>query len=108
VLAASASSLQLALTHLCADIFKHLPVAAIVRPGTLVVHGGLWRKPPQPKKRGPGKRQCMEGDVGAAAPPPMPAVQLGSLDDLRKSNKGGQEPQGGCSARDVPHAHALH
>lgn len=32
----------------CADVFKVLPVAAVVANSTLIVHGGLWRKPVLP------------------------------------------------------------
>jgi hypothetical protein len=36
----------------CADLFKVLPLGARIGRETLVVHGGVWRKPVPPKRKG--------------------------------------------------------
>lgn len=73
----------------CKKIFARLPLAATVGGNTLVLHGGLFRKEPAPravKRRKLGYR-VLRRRVQA------PLV-LGSLEDLRGSNKGGIDPCG--------------
>ena len=61
----------------CKQLFKNLPLGALVNKQTLVLHGGLFRKP-----KIPGKRKHSE------------TFELGSVEDLRKGSKGGLDPSG--------------
>ncbi|KAK3262465.1 hypothetical protein CYMTET_28683 [Cymbomonas tetramitiformis] len=60
-----------------------LPLAAVVNRATLVLHGGLFRKPHK-RKRGRQGRRPHEDEP----------LELGSLDDLRNGNTGGRDPDG--------------
>lgn len=74
----------------CKRLFSSLPLGLTVNGATLVVHGGLFRKPPKAVK-GKGKKRKRR------APEPWEEegeVELGSLADLRKSRKGGMDPDG--------------
>lgn len=59
-------------------LFAALPLAALVQDVTLILHGGLFRKP----RRRSGKRKR-----GAE-------MELGSIADLEESSKGGVDPSG--------------
>lgn len=83
--------------------FSSLPVAAVIGGKTLVVHGGLWRRPNPERKSGKRKKKaqtrCQEKEVDSngTAKPDVPifksaSFQLGTLEDLRKATKGGQNP----------------
>lgn len=61
--------------------FASLPLAALVENSTLILHGGLFRAPPAKAKAG-GKRRRSTGVK----------LSVGTLDDLRKASKGGQDP----------------
>jgi len=65
----------------CQRLFASLPLAALIAEKTLVLHGGVFRKPRNPGKG--KKRKACEA-----------ALELGTLDDLRKAPKGGQDPCG--------------
>lgn len=89
-----------------AAFFSALPIAAVIGQKTLVVHGGLWRRPSS-KKKGTSTRKkpnrglktnadSREGSIAREAPI-MSAyksanLQLGTLDDLQKATKGGLNP----------------
>lgn len=63
-------------------LFAQLPLAAVVESSTLILHGGLFRTPPKTKQ--PVRNLGM-----------LPAdveLQTGSLEDLRRSGKGGVDP----------------
>eukprot|EP00884_Botryococcus_braunii_P002414 jgi/Botrbrau1/12173/Bobra.0186s0081.1 len=64
-----------AVYKLCKKVFAALPLAALVAGATLVLHGGLFRKRKRKGRRGG-------------------PLKLGSLEDLRKSGKGGVDPMG--------------
>ena len=83
----------------CKRVFAALPLAAVVQGVTLVVHGGLFRKPPPPlppggKKKGKGKGGRKRGRRGVAVELEEWPLVLGDLDDLRASGKGGADPDG--------------
>lgn len=61
----------------CKQLFKNLPLAALINHRTLVLHGGLYRK-----NRMSGKRKHAD------------EFTLGSLEDLRTGSKGGLDPSG--------------
>lgn len=101
--------LSQAVYQACKRVFSQLPLAALVAGRTLVLHGGLFRKPRKGiKKR---KRWGMEPE-GTPRPSKgwlhrlpsggrhisygrtVAAEQLGSLKDLRASSKGGMDPNG--------------
>lgn len=60
-----------------------LPLAALVKQNTLIMHGGLFRAPPAKARR---TRHC------AAQEPAVSTLRLGTLDDLRAASKGGVDP----------------
>ncbi|KAK9839890.1 hypothetical protein WJX84_007689 [Apatococcus fuscideae] len=71
----------------CKGVFAMLPLAAVVNQRTLVMHGGLFRKPqPQPKGVNKRKRKATQG--------PQKPAELGNLSDLRSAGKGGLDPNG--------------
>ena len=59
--------------------FAALPLAARVARTALVLHGGLFRRPPEPRG-GLHRRKRRR-------PPPGAPLALGSLDDLRAASK---------------------
>lgn len=59
--------------------FAALPLAARVAHTALVLHGGLFRRPPEPRG-GLHRRKRRR-------PPPGAPLALGSLDDLRAASK---------------------
>lgn len=68
-------------------LFSQLPLAALVEGSTLILHGGLFRAPPE-KKRGQAKYKNLVE---------MPqhvrdGLQTGSLKDLKAASKGGMDP----------------
>lgn len=67
----------------CKRLFASLPLAACIAKKTLVLHGGLFRKPAA-LKRGKKRRRG-----GAEA-----LLDIGCLSDLRSSSKGGMDPSG--------------
>ncbi|KAL6776700.1 hypothetical protein ACKKBF_B30600 [Auxenochlorella protothecoides x Auxenochlorella symbiontica] len=70
----------------CKRVFSVLPLAARVAKTTLILHGGLFRKP-NPPNRARQKRRKIN------------ALELGSLEDLRAAHKGGMDPNGTGAAR---------
>ena len=83
----------------CKRVFAALPLAAVVQGVTLVVHGGLFRKPPpapapgSSKRKGKGKGRKRGRRAVPVELEEWPLV-LGDLDDLRASGKGGADPDG--------------
>ncbi|CAG9464490.1 unnamed protein product [Pedinophyceae sp. YPF-701] len=76
----------------CRRLFAALPLAALVAGRTLVLHGGLFRKPPESLRTNKkGKRK--KGRQEPWMPDPL-YNELGTLEDLRQSRKGGQDPDG--------------
>lgn len=71
----------------CKRLFAALPLGALVGGATLVLHGGLFRAPPQ-RITGKNKRKRTQPLFNGAD------TTLGSLDDLRKAFKGGLDPNG--------------
>ncbi|KAF8068441.1 PU1 [Scenedesmus sp. PABB004] len=71
-------------------MFALLPLAALVGGRTLVLHGGLFRAPPRPAKGKGAKRRRASGPQ---------QLTVGTLDDLRKASKGGQDPDPERSAK---------
>lgn len=65
-------------------IFAVMPLAARIERSTLVLHGGLFRRPP----RVHGKRRRNSLPTSTAS------LELGSLEDLRQASKGGVDPDG--------------
>lgn len=72
-----------------AEVFKLMPLAAVVAETTLVLHGGLWRKPPEKKRkagaggrRGPAKcaKHSRKGDGQSSSGDPewMSSLEPGS------------------------------
>ncbi|KAL4550811.1 hypothetical protein Ndes2526B_g08910 [Nannochloris sp. 'desiccata'] len=64
----------------CKKLFAVLPLSALIKKNTLVLHGGLFRKQPS-RATGKNKRKVDECVVG-------------NLEDLRKASKGGLDPDG--------------
>jgi serine/threonine-protein phosphatase 5 len=86
-----------------AELFKELPLGAVIASATLVVHGGIWRKTTitAQGKRKRGKKRCV-----APTWPPDAAYQAGTLSELRSRSKGGMNPLG-MYADDVLQSQAL-
>lgn len=104
----------------CRKLFAEMPLAALIAGRTLVLHGGLFRKPPPPAPatRTSGRRAAAKAAAAAAAGGGRTTVrssdgsalaagdgdgersaaasdsvlQVGSLDDLRRGSKGGEDP----------------
>lgn len=87
--------------------FSSLPIAALVGSKTLVVHGGLWRRPSVKRRAGTGRKKsnarpkqsdgtAVRDSIMAQSRPggvyKSAGLQLGTLDDLRKATKGGLNP----------------
>lgn len=77
-------------------LFANLPLAAVVEGSTLILHGGLWRAPPEKKKGQPKYKNLEE----------MPqhvrdGLRTGSLQDLREAGKGGVDPD--PDGKEQPH-----
>ncbi|GAX74026.1 hypothetical protein CEUSTIGMA_g1476.t1 [Chlamydomonas eustigma] len=72
----------------CKKLFSVLPLAAVIQKKTLVLHGGLFRKPAPVRKTG-HKRLRVRLVPNCHQP-----LELGSLEDLRASGKGGMDPDG--------------
>ncbi|KAL3157028.1 hypothetical protein ABBQ38_001277 [Trebouxia sp. C0009 RCD-2024] len=68
----------------CKKLFAALPLAAVVGGQTLVLHGGLFRKPHLSTNRRKKRRKTFPGAV----------LEVGSLEDLRAAGKGGLDPNG--------------
>lgn len=83
----------------CKQLFKNLPLAALVNNRTLVLHGGLFRKHPSKKKRVPknkakGKKRSLYEDDEDFKLDESDDPELGSLNDLRSGSKGGLDATG--------------
>ncbi|EIE25508.1 Metallo-dependent phosphatase [Coccomyxa subellipsoidea C-169] len=81
--------------RMCKQLFAVLPLAAVVSGATLVLHGGLFRRPVTRQVRPAGlphlpKKRKRNVPNRLTPGPPM----LGSLEDLRASGKGGIDPNG--------------
>lgn len=74
-----------ALYRRCLRVFSNLPLAALVAGKALVLHGGLFRAPPKKSKKAGGKGGRSKRHY---------AVQLGTVDELRRASRGGQDPDG--------------
>eukprot|EP01023_Acetabularia_acetabulum_P006508 TRINITY_DN12704_c0_g2_i1.p1 TRINITY_DN12704_c0_g2~~TRINITY_DN12704_c0_g2_i1.p1 ORF type:complete len:417 (-),score=75.81 TRINITY_DN12704_c0_g2_i1:96-1346(-) len=74
-------------------LFAHLPLAAVINDKVLVLHGGLFRQSPQTTKVSNKKRR-KNGGLTTPKSKSKEIPQLGSLQDLKKSGKGGQDPDG--------------
>lgn len=70
-------------------LFAQLPLAALVEGNTLILHGGLFRAPPEREKGKPKYK-----NLGAL--PDSYRLRTGSLDDLRQASKGGADPDPDC------------
>lgn len=66
-------------------LFAQLPLAALVAGNTLILHGGLFRAPPEREKGKPKYK-----NLGAL--PEGYQLRTGSLQDLRQAGKGGVDP----------------
>ncbi|CAL8460824.1 g355 [Coccomyxa elongata] len=81
--------------RMCKQLFSVLPLAAVVSGATLVLHGGLFRRPPsRPARPGappslPKKRKRNAPNRLRPGPP-----TLGNMEDLRLASKGGVDPNG--------------
>ncbi|DBA68202.1 TPA: hypothetical protein ACH3X2_013819 [Trebouxia sp. C0005] len=69
---------------ICKKVFAALPLAAVVGGQTLILHGGLFRKPMQSTHRRKKRRKTLPGN----------GLEIGSLQDLRAAGKGGLDPNG--------------
>ncbi|KAK9810288.1 hypothetical protein WJX72_008052 [[Myrmecia] bisecta] len=74
----------------CLKAFAALPLAALIAQATLVLHGGLFRKPASASKQNKTGNKRKRGPARSGKAP----LLVGSLDDLRKSGKGGRDPNG--------------
>ncbi|PSC75899.1 Serine threonine-phosphatase 7 [Micractinium conductrix] len=72
----------------CKRFFASLPLSAHVGQHTLVLHGGLFRRQPQ-RSAGKHKRKRTQPQLFG-----LDDATLGGLDDLRRANKGGMDPNG--------------
>ena len=87
--------------------FSSLPIAALIGNHTLVVHGGLWRRPSVKRKAASGRKKLnsrlksssdiptRENSVLERKPIRVyksAGLQLGTLEDLKKATKGGLNP----------------
>lgn len=81
----------------CKQLFKHLPLAALVNDCTLVLHGGLFRKR-RGKKRAQRSRKGRKSKKGSHEDEDFVLDEgdpvLGSLRDLRSGSKGGLDATG--------------
>lgn len=81
-------------------LFAQLPLAALVEGNTLILHGGLFRTPPEREKGKPKYK-----NLGAL--PDGYQLRTGSLDDLRQASKGGADPDPDCECHTAACAHRL-
>lgn len=77
-------------------LFAQLPLAALVQGNTLIMHGGLFRAPPERVKGGPKYK-----NLGAL--PDEYQLRTGTLQDLQAASKGGPDPD---PDGQYPHAEA--
>jgi serine/threonine-protein phosphatase 5 len=70
-------------------LFAQLPLAALVEGSTLIMHGGLFRAPPEHKQDEPKFKNLNDLPVGHK-------LRLGTLQDLAKASKGGADPDAEC------------
>ena len=78
---------------LCKAVFAALPLSAVIEGKVLVLHGGLFRGPPPPRRtpkkskaKGKRKADAMAAEWGDGA------IHLGTLKQLRACGKGGVDP----------------
>jgi serine/threonine-protein phosphatase 5 len=74
----------------CKQLFKNLPLAALVNNRTLVLHGGLFRK--RRGRKRVQKKKYLTDDDEFSIDEPNPVI--GSLADLRAGSKGGLDATG--------------
>ncbi|KAG2485825.1 hypothetical protein HYH03_015408 [Edaphochlamys debaryana] len=72
-------------------LFSVMPLAALVQNSTIIMHGGLFRRPPEPKRGAKRRKSAHPGRGGAGG---CKGLVPGSLDDLRRATKGGMDPDG--------------
>ncbi|GLC44111.1 hypothetical protein PLESTB_000927800 [Pleodorina starrii] len=70
-------------------LFSVMPLAALIQKNTLVMHGGLFRKPPEPKRGAKRRKSVHPSRAGAVG-----KLEPGTLDHLRQATKGGMDPDG--------------
>jgi serine/threonine-protein phosphatase 5 len=85
----------------CKRLFAVIPLAALIQQKTLVLHGGLFRRPIQ---RRPAPAALLSAAASGKRKRTVPVhskkqtngINLGSIDDLRgkDTSKGGQDPSG--------------
>ena len=78
----------------CKKVFAALPLAAVIEGVTLVLHGGLFRKPPAPRRKGKGRRRKRRTSFDEYEELYSGVPELGRVDELRKCSKGGPDPDG--------------
>jgi hypothetical protein len=68
-------------------LFAKLPLAALVEGNTLILHGGLFRAPPVDAEGEP-----LYATLDDVPEDVLKGLRTGSLEDLKKAQKGGEDP----------------